>query len=198
MIAFNNIDNGTPYLEFKKLYDLASKNGQKNIEVACIASYSKSANQVNSRFVNLKYLNKKDFIFFTNYNSPKAEDFREHNQISAVIYWDSINFQIRIKAEIQKTSREFSKAYFSKRDKKKNALAISSNQSNKISSFDDVYKNYEQTLKSKNLKECPEYWGGYLFTPFYFEFWEGHESRLNKRDAYEFQNKQWNHCNLQP
>ena len=116
----------------------------------------------------------------------------------AVIYWDSINFQIRIKAEIQKTSREFSKAYFSKRDKKKNALAISSNQSNKISSFDDVYKNYEQTLKSKNLKECPEYWGGYLFTPFYFEFWEGHESRLNKRDAYEFQNKQWNHCNLQP
>ena len=40
----------------------------------------------------------------SNYNSPKAREFGEHNQITAIIYWNTINTQIRIKAFIKKTS----------------------------------------------------------------------------------------------
>ena len=39
-----------------------------------------------------------------------------------------------------------------------------------------------------NLDECPNDWGGFLFKPYYFEFWKGHESRLNERDVYEIKN----------
>ena len=85
-----------------------------------------------------------------------------------------------MKAKIQKTSRDFNIEYFAKRDKKKNALAVSSNQSNKIDSYENVHVNYEKSLHEDNLEKCPEYWGGYSFVPYYFEFWEGHESRLKK------------------
>ena len=88
--------------------------------------------------------------------------------------------------------------YFAKRDIKKNALAISSKQSNKIASYEDVSVNYEKSLQKDNLEQCPEYWGGYSFIPYYFEFWEGHESRLNKRQVFEKKNDEWNQFFLQP
>ena len=64
-------------------------------------------------------------------------------------------------------------------------MAISSNQSKSIESYNQVIKNYNKSLKHHDLKKCPDFWGGYSFIPYYFEFWEGRESRLNKREVYE-------------
>ena len=119
MINFKNISNEAPYKVFKDYYDDAQKNKQKNIEAICISSYSKNTNEVNARFVNLKFIQDKKFIFFSNYNSPKAQDFFDHNQITALIYWQNINVQIRMKALIEKTSPEVNQAYFKERDIKK-------------------------------------------------------------------------------
>ena len=198
MIKFNNLSNDAPYIIFKEKYDDSLNSKQANIEAICISSYSSKNNEVNARFVNLKYVEDKEFIFFSNYKSPKSKDFASHDQITALIYWSSINVQIRMKAKINQTSREFNLSYFAERDMKKNALAISSNQSTQIESYQDVFKNYNKSLKNDNLIECPEYWGGYSFIPYYFEFWEGHESRLNKRDVYEIKNSEWTHYFLQP
>ena len=198
MIQFKNLSEETPYLIFKDKYDDSRKANQPQIEAICIASYSLKEKEVNARFVNLKFVNDKEFIFFSNYKSLKSQDFNSHSQITAVIYWNSINLQIRIKAKIKPTTREYNLAYFAQRDKKKNALAISSDQSSQIASYDDVYKNYDKSLKTDCLTECPKYWGGYSFTPYYFEFWEGHELRLNKRDVYEMKSSKWQHTILQP
>ena len=197
MIQFNNISQETPYLVFKDKYEDSLKAKQKNIEAISISSYSSSRNEVNARYVNLKFVNNKDFIFFSNYKSPKSQEFNQHNQIIGLMYWSNTNTQIRIKAIIKQTSLEFNKNYFAKRDRKKNALAIASDQSSLITSYEALQKNYELSLKNSNLTECPEYWGGYSFTPYYFEFWEGHESRINKREAYELQNGNWIHSILQ-
>ena len=198
MIEFNNLSQEIPYLVFKEKYNDSLNANQSNIEAVCIASYSSKKEEVNARFVNLKFVNNKEFIFFSNYKSPKSQEFITHTQITALIYWNSINLQIRMKARIKKTPREFNQEYFKQRDKKKNALAISSDQSDQIASYDDVYKNYNKSLENDNLIECPDYWGGYSFIPYYFEFWEGHESRLNKREVYEIKNNDWMYFILQP
>ena len=198
MIKFSNLSKETPYAKFKQKYNDALEANQKNIEAISISSYSKQLNEVNSRFVNLKFVDSKDFIFFSNYSSPKSLDFKEHNQITALLFWNSINVQIRLKALIKKTTTEFNKSYFINRSLQKNALAISSNQSELIDSFDMVKENYDKSIKLDNLKECPDYWGGYSFTPYYFEFWEGNESRLNRRDIYEVNGLEWNHFIIQP
>ncbi len=198
MITFKNLSKEVPYRIFKQKYDQSLKAHQKNIEAICISSYSNKFKEVNARFVNLKFINNNEFIFYTNYNSVKAQDFRSHSQITALIYWHNIDVQIRMKANIKKTSKDLNNKYFAKRDKYKNALAISSDQSKQISSYEDIEKNYLKSLEDSNLNQCPEYWGGFAFIPYYFEFWEGHESRINKRDVYEINNKNWIHSVLQP
>ena len=86
MISFQDIDNSEPYLKFKDEYDKALAKNQNIIEAICISSYSLENKIVDSRFVNLKTVNNKEFIFFSNYTSPKAIQFETHNQISAVIF----------------------------------------------------------------------------------------------------------------
>ena len=198
MIKFINLNQACPFLLFKAKYDQALNAGQKSIEAISISSYNPQLNEVDSRYVNLKFISEDEFIFFSNYESPKASSFSAHSQIAALVYWPSINVQIRVKAIIKKTSKEYNQKYFFNRLEEKNALAISSSQSKSIASYDQVKENYSRSLKQDDLKKCPEYWGGYAFTPYYFEFWKGHKSRLNKREVYKKINHTWKHHILQP
>lgn len=198
MIKFNKLNKEKPYLLLKKIYNEALEANQQNIEAISISSFNKNKNEVDSRYVNLKYIINDEFIFFSNYNSPKAFAFNSHAQIGALIYWPNINTQIRMKAQIKKTSEEFNQQYFFQRSKEKNALAISSRQSEKIISYEEVIKNYEITQKKADLSICPDYWGGFSFIPYYFEFWEGHESRINKRMIYKKIDKKWEKIIIQP
>jgi pyridoxamine 5'-phosphate oxidase len=198
MIQFNNLNSETPYLLFKTKYDEALNAGQKVIEAISISTYNSKTNEVDSRYVNLKFITNNQFIFFSNYDSPKADAFISNNQIAALVYWPSINVQVRMKAKIKRTTDEFNQNYFFNRSKEKNALAISSNQSKIIDSFDKVQENFKKSLNDDDLKECPKYWGGYSFTPYEIEFWEGNEFRLNKRNLYRKDNTTWNHFILEP
>ena len=144
MIDLINIASDLPHNKFLDLYQKALKENQRGIEAIAISSYDKSSNEVESRFVNLKYITGNEWIFFSNYLSPKAMQFESHDQISALFHWGAINSQIRLKAKIKKTSVEFSDNHFQSRTKDKNALAISSNQSQPIDSFDSVKENFQQ------------------------------------------------------
>ena len=187
-----------PYQLLKKKYDEAIAAGQKGIEAISISSYNKEIDEVDSRYVNLKFIKNDEFIFFSNYGSPKASAFSSHNQLAALLYWPSINVQIRMRANIKKTTNEFNQKYFFNRSEEKNALAISSNQSKPIDSYSQVVDNYNRSLEIDDLKKCPEYWGGFSFIPYYFEFWEGHKSRLNKREVFNNIDGTWKHSFLQP
>mgnify|MGYP006107720947 FL=1 len=188
-----------PYYFFYDFYKKAKSLGQNPINAISISSYNKENEEVESRFVNLKYIIGEKWTFFSNYESMKAKSFTHHNQIAALIYWEKLDLQIRIKAKIEKSPAEFSDMHFNKRALEKNALAISSRQSLKIKSYEEVIANYENILNDKDaLRKRPSYWGGYTFTPYYFEFWFGHESRLNKRDSYQIKNGECQHSILQP
>ena len=199
MIDLININNFEPYKRFVQYYNKAYAKKQFAPEARSISSFNTLTNEVESRFVNLKYIIDDEWIFFSNYNSNKAKDFQLHDQVSVLFLWSAINVQIRIKAKIKKTSKSFSDEHFRKRSKEKNALAISSNQSELIDSYENVKKNYEDTIESKKiLLKRPEYWGGYTFIPYYFEFWEGHKSRLNKRTVFYQKHGDWRSHILQP
>ena len=199
MISFINPSLEKPYILFQSLYQKALDNGQRGIEAISVSSFNKEANEVEARYVNLKYIDVNEWIFFSNYNSPKGHQFESHNQVSVLIYWGSINTQIRMKAKISKTSSEFSDKHFQGRTKEKNALAISSNQSQVIDSFDEVTKNFNETLEIMTSETPrPDFWGGYSFIPYYFEFWQGHQNRLNKRHVFKLQDDQWKEQLLQP
>ena len=156
MIVFKNDCNEPPFVKFREIYNIADQNNQVLIHAASISSFSSEKNEVNSRFVNIKFLDNDKFIFFTNYESPKSDEFFEHHQIAALFFWTSINTQVRIKAKISKTSKKFNNDYFSSRSSDKNALSISSQQSKKIDSYSEVKSNFERAMNTKDLKKCPK------------------------------------------
>lgn len=199
MIEIKDKLTESPYQEFYKHYNNAFSQNQRSIEAITISSWDPKRSEVNSRVVNLKYINKDEWIFFSNYDSPKMSDFLSHNQISALFFWEKINLQIRIKAKIYKSPKSLSDKHFKNRSKYKNALAISSKQSNRIDSYKDVITNYESIIQAgSDLTNRPSNWGGISFKPYYFEFWEGHKNRLNKRTSYEITQGIWSKYYLQP
>ena len=197
MIDLSNIGENKPNLKFKQYYLKALDADQKVIQGMAISTFNKDISEVDCRYVNLKYVIDDEWIFFTNYKSQKAKAIETHSQIAAVFYWSKINTQIRMKGTIKKASEEFSDYHFSKRSAEKNALALSSNQSSKISSYEKVEKNFLTAL-SENSLDRPDFWGGYAFKPNYFEFWTGHNSRLNKREVFELKDNDWDSFILQP
>ncbi len=198
MITFLNNSENEPFKYFRSKYEYALSKKQRVIQAASISSFSNKKNEVDARFVNIKFLDSEEFIFFTNYKSPKSEDFLSHDQIAVSIFWNKIDFQVRMKAKIDKKDKEYNQEYFLNRSPEKNALAISSKQSNEIKNYQAVVDNYKKVFKNHDLKKCPDYWGGFSFKPYVFEFWEGHENRLNKRLKYELVNDSWNKSILQP
>ena len=198
MLTLDNISNEAPYKKFKLLFNQAYAKKQDYIDAIVISSFNIDSGEVNSRYVNLKYIKKDKWIFFSNYKSEKADEFKSHDQISILIYWHALNIQIRMKANIKKIDILLSDDHFKKRSLAKNAAAISSNQSHPISSYKLVEENYQKKLQESNLHIRPEYWGGYSFTPYYFEFWEGKENRLNKRESFKLVKSIWVESILQP
>ena len=71
MIKFKNLSEEIPFVQFKEKYNSALEAGQNIIEAIAISSYNCKTNEVDSRFVNLKFIDVNDFIFFSNYDSLK-------------------------------------------------------------------------------------------------------------------------------
>ena len=63
MIEFNDLNLEKPYQLFKKKYDEALNAGEKGIEAIIISSFNKEINEVDSRYVNLKFISNDEFIF---------------------------------------------------------------------------------------------------------------------------------------
>lgn len=200
MIQFKNLKNNHPFVKLKEIYDVAVSFEQKSIEAMALSTLDQTCLEVNSRYVNAKFIDGDKIIFFSNYESVKAKDINSNNTVSCLFYWDSVRVQIRIKGIITMCDPSFSDEYFKNRDQKKNALAISSNQSKKIESYEDVIKKYNYILnKDRNFLESrPIYWGGYMIEPKYIEFWNGHDSRLNKREVMTLDNNIWVSHYLEP
>ncbi len=197
MIEINNRINSEPISLFEKLYKKANDENQLAIQAACLSTNS-AKNRIRSRFINIKYIKDNNFIFFTNYESDKANEIDVNPNVALNFYWNSIDVQVRIEGNITKTSDTFSDEHWKKRTKAKNALAVSSNQSKKIKSYDLVLENHSYALQQENIINRPYYWGGYELKANYYEFWEGHISRINKRKVYKIKGNEWQSFILQP
>ena len=197
MIKFNLRKNIEPYEVFLKNYKLAESASQGNIEAACLSTCS-SKKIPHSRFINIKYINDNEFIFFSNYQSLKAEDIQDNNNVALTFYWNSTNTQIRVEGNIMKLDEDSSNKHWMQRNRDKNALAISSDQSSPSINFEKIIEDYQYVLNVPGSLQRPDYWGGYIIIPNYFEFWTGHKSRLNNRKVFEINNGSWKSKILQP
>jgi pyridoxamine 5'-phosphate oxidase len=157
--------------------------------------------RVTSRIVLLKGIEDGKFLFFTNYQSEKANQMAANPSVSLCFYWPHLQRQVRINGTITKTSREASESYFATRPRGSRLGAILSQQSQAIDGRHHLEQQL-QTLEAQYLGRddipCPENWGGYAVDPKEIEFWQGRESRLHDRLMYRKTPNGWKIVRLSP
>ena len=188
-----------PIKQFKIWFKKAKKENIIEPNAMVLSTISKN-NLLNSRTVLLKNITDKGFIFFTNYESRKANDIMHNNNVSLVFLWKKIKRQVIIKGKAVKITKRDSKKYFDSRPEKSKIAAWASKQSKELHNSNDLikrFKNFENKFKNK-LIPYPDFWGGYIIHPNSIEFWQGRSSRMHDRILYKKEKNKWNINRLYP
>jgi pyridoxamine 5'-phosphate oxidase len=153
-----------------------------------------------SRVVLLKELDTHRFIFYSNYFSKKARELSNNNVAALNFYWPNYARQVRIRGRVEKVDRKTSEAYFASRPRETQLAAQASMQSSILPSRDILENQIEALAEKFAGKEvpCPEFWGGYMLTPFEYEFFQGRSWRMHDRLLYTFANGKWTMVRLAP
>ncbi len=153
-----------------------------------------------SRTVLLKDFNESGFIFYTNYDSPKAEHLEKNSHAALLFYWPNEERQIRIRGRVSKISKTTSEKYFHTRPRLSQLAAWVSKQSQKITNRKQLEDELATiTTKYENQEvPLPDYWGGYSLSPVFYEFWQGRRGRLHDRFSYTLNKTHWSVERLAP
>ena len=187
-----------PFVLFKKWYDLACKTEINDPNAMTLSTISN--NQPSSRVVLLKSYDKIGLVFYTNSNSKKGKSIKENNNVALNFHWKTQNRQIRIEGIANIVSKEVADSYFKTRPRNSQIGAWSSNQSDDLSSRDELVKNikdFEMKYKDKDIPR-PSHWNGYLVMPNLIEFWQEMPFRFHDRVLYLKSDNSWKIKKLYP
>lgn len=156
--------------------------------------------QPSSRVVLLKQIKPDGFVFFTNYDSKKAQQITDNKHCALNFMWHELERQVRIEGVIEKISAKESDSYFEMRPQKSKLGAWASPQSHVIPNrayLEQLIADFDAKFGESSINR-PENWGGYIVKPHLVEFWQGRESRLHDRIQYTYVSDSWKIERLAP
>ena len=140
-------------------------------------------------------------VFFTNYESYKAQQLAENPKACLVFFWKELERQIRITGLIEKINSKQSDDYFQSRPESSRIGTWASPQSRVIGDrqwLDEKFNELVNKMEGTAIPR-PPHWGGYIVKPVVIEFWQGRPSRLHDRIQYTLEeNGEWKIERLAP
>lgn len=139
-----------------------------------------------TRTVLLKGFDRRGPVFFTNYESTKAEQIAGQPEVALLLPWYGLERQAKILGRAERVSTVESLQYFLKRPLGSQLGAWASPQSKVITSRSLLEQKLEEVKRKFRDGEVPlpTFWGGYRVIPRQFEFWQGRSNRLHDRIVY--------------
>ena len=194
-----NTINRDPIKQFQAWFDDAIAAKLPLPEAMTLATATADG-KPSARMVLLKQVDDDGFVFFTNYNSAKAEQLDANPYAALVFYWSRLDRQVRVEGSVVRTSAQESCDYFKTRPRESQIGAWASPQSEVISGrevLEQRAKALEEVYLDRGV-DCPEHWGGYRLRPERIEFWKSRIGRLHDRILYERVSDGWTITRLAP
>lgn len=175
----------SPFEQFEQWLQAAMSAEIAEPNAFSLATVSASG-QPSQRTVLLKFFDAQGFVFYTNYQSRKAQEMAENQRVSLLFPWYSLQRQVKIEGMVEKVSQMQSLHYFLSRPVESQIGAWCSAQSRVIESRDVLMQQFAKLKEKFKNREVPlpEFWGGYRVNPTVFEFWQGQSNRLHDRFLY--------------
>ncbi|MGJ8615803.1 MAG: pyridoxamine 5'-phosphate oxidase [Sulfitobacter sp.] len=136
----------------------------------------------NARMVLLKEIEADAFVFYTNYESAKAQELESAGKAAFVMHWKSLRRQVRVRGLISRENGQQADEYYASRSLKSRLGAWASKQSTPLSSRASLMAEVAKATAKHGINPArPPFWGGYRITPVEIEFWADGEFRLHDR-----------------
>ncbi|MFY9211797.1 MAG: pyridoxamine 5'-phosphate oxidase [Aestuariivita sp.] len=136
----------------------------------------------NVRMVLLKEIEDAAFVFYTNYESRKAQEIDQASKAAFLLHWKSLRRQIRVRGLVEKEEGPQADAYYESRSLKSRLGAWASAQSRPLAGRASLMAEVARVTATHGTNpKRPPFWGGYRITPVEIEFWADGAFRLHDR-----------------
>lgn len=177
-----------PIAQFRVWLDDARAEGISLPEAVALATVD-GRGRPSVRYVLLRGVDRRGFVFYTNYESRKGRELNANPSAGMAFYWPELHRQVCVTGTVERTSREESEAYFRSRPREARVGAWASRQSEVVSSREELDARYREidARYPGDAVPLPANWGGFRLAPETVEFWKGREHRLHDRFRYTMQ-----------
>ena len=139
-----------------------------------------------ARYVLLKELDARGFVFYTNLGSRKARALDANPYAALTFYWPP-DKQVRIEGDVERVSDADADAYFATRPRESQIGAWASIQSAPIGSalaLDDRVRETRERFEGAVVPR-PPFWSGFRVVAHSIEFWTRDPARLHERVVFQ-------------
>lgn len=153
-----------------------------------------------ARLVLMKSFGEDGFVFFTNYESRKAQDLESNPHAALTFHWPVLQRQVRIEGRASRISESESETYFRSRGRGSQLGAWASNQSAALEDREELVARMKARRAEFHGRDVPlpPFWGGYRLQVDRIEFWQGRLDRLHDRLEYVRDGEDWTIRRLSP
>lgn len=188
-----------PIAKFIRWLNDARRLGIPNYEAMALATAARSGKTA-VRFVLLKGIDQRGFVFFTDARSRKGRELHGNPHASLALYWEPKGRQVRVEGSVNEVAAQEADVYWSTRPRQSRLAASASYQSAPLDSRAKLLRRYARLAGKLRGREVPRpsWWTGFRLRPDVIEFWTHREHRLHDREIYARRGREWRRSLLQP
>lgn len=184
----------SPFSLFQEWFAEAKATEKNDVTAMALATADAAGNPA-VRMVLLKAADERGFAFYTNLESPKAEQLKARPRAALCFHWPVLEKQVRVEGRVEAVPDAEADAYYATRPRLSQLGAWASRQSRPIAGRFVL----EQAVAATALRfplgtvPRPPYWSGYRVVPDLMEFWHARPFRHHDRQRFRLVDGAWQH-----